>query len=365
MKIRKYMRYKVMDHPWHLGHSFELLKNPEIEWHYLLNTYRKWEWTIRGTDFPGIWEPYYESGKYDVAILHLDQSCIDPRLGKSRLFREINRAITDIPKIVIMHGTPMYEGYSEAFVLNGGEIKRPNSDKYENWQGIKELVGDMPMIVNSYRAKERWGWGEVIIHGLDPNEWWDLPKEPRVVTVISPAGMSDEYYGRKYLETVREILSHDYGIKHQWVLIDYIPEQDCRRYHRNAFDAYRNFIGRSLIYFDPTGDSPMPRARTEAMMSGACLVTVANHDVERFIRSGENGFVVPRDAYATAKVIAEMIYQYPKETAAIGQRGRETAKELFHIDRFNKDWISFIDKVKAGYTGKDQREESNVKTNNA
>lgn len=353
-------KYKIVDHFWHLAHSWELLKNPEIDWYYLLNTFRKWEWTIRGSDFPAELIPYYEPNKYDAAVLHLDQSCIDPKLGKSQLFREVNKAITDIPKILIQHGTPMLDGYTEDMVLNGGEVKKKDSDQFERWQGIKELAGDMPMIVNSHRAKERWGWGDVIIHGLDPDEWWDLPKEPRIITSISPAGMSDEYYGRRFLQTIKSILSEEFGIKHQWTLVDYTPELDTKRYHKSAFDSYRNFIGRSLIYFDPTGDSPMPRARTEAMMSGACLVSVANHDVERYIQSGENGFIVPRDAYATARLLADLIYKYPRETAAIGQKGKETAIKEFHIDRFNREWIAFVDKVKAGYSGVDQRREAGI-----
>lgn len=347
-------KLKIVDHCWHLAHSWELLKNPAFDWHYLLNSYRKWEWTIRGSDFPGKWIPYYEKGKYDVAILHLDQSCVNPKFGKSRLFREVNETITDIPKIVIMHGTPMLEGYTEDFILNGGEIKLPNSEEHVRWQGIKELVGDMPMIVNSHRAKERWGWGDTIIHGMDPDEWWDLPKEPRVITTISPAGMSNEYYGRDYLQSVRSILKQEYGIEHQWVMVDYIPELDVKRYHHNAFDSYRNFIGRSLIYFNPTFDSPMPRARTEAMMSGACIVSTCHHDEDRFIKSGENGFLVPRDAYATAKLIADLIYKYPAEAEAIGKKGRETAKEVFNINRFNKEWEEYVRKVMGGYTGKDQ-----------
>lgn len=347
-----------MDHPWHLSHSWELLKNPNIDWHYIMNTYRKWSWTIRGSEFPGKWIPYYEKGKYDLAVLHLDQSCIDPALGKSRLFREVNSVIKDIPKVVIMHGTPMYEGFTEDLVINGGKVKRPKSQEFVFWQGIKDLVGDMPMIVNSHRAKERWGWGDVIWHGLDPNEWWDLEKEPRVITTISPAGMSDIYYGRKFLGSVRSILENEYGIKHVWMMVDYIPEQDCARVHKNAFDSYRNFVGRSLIYFNPTMDSPMPRARTEAMMSGACVVTTAHHDADKFIKSGQNGFIVPPDARATAKLIADLVYKYPKEAAAIGQKGKQTAIETFHVDRFSNDWNNFIGKVMDGYSGKDQQKET-------
>lgn len=348
-------KYKVLDHPWHLAHSYDLLKNPNIEWSYLLNTYRKWEWTIRGKKLEELasWVPYYEKGKYDLALMHLDQSCINPRLGKSKLFHEVNGTVQDIPKILIQHGTPMLDGYSEDMVLNGGEIKRDKSEQYEYWKGIKELSAGMPVVVNSYKAKERWGFGEVIWHGMDPDEWWyDLPKEPRVVSYVAPAGMSDEYYGRPFLQTVRSILKEEYGIHHQWITLEYTPEFDVKRYHKNAFDAYRNFLGRSLIFLDPTTDSPMPRSRTEAMMSGCCLITTSNHDVDKYIESGVNGFIVPRDAAATAKLIADLIYLHPKEAAEIGQRGRQTAVEKFHIDRFNQDWVNLIEKTIKEYHGK-------------
>ena len=57
------------------------------------------------------WVDHYEPGKYDFALIHLDQQCMDEPLwqrGKGSLFRELNEVITDIPKIVINHGTPYY-----------------------------------------------------------------------------------------------------------------------------------------------------------------------------------------------------------------------------------------------------------------
>ncbi len=348
--------YRGFDHSWHIAHSWSLVKIPSIEWKYLLTSYRKWPWTIRGSELPVPWVPYFEKDKYDFALLHLDQSCINPDFGKSRLFREVKAAVGDsIPKIVLMHGTPMFEGFTEDFVLNGGETKKPGTDQFVQWQGIKELVGDMPMLVNSYRAKERWGWGDVIWHGIDHNDWWDLPKEPRVVMQISPAGMSETYYGRRFAESVRSILSQEFNIKMQWITVDYIPERDCANHHKNAFDAYRDFMGRSLVYFNPTADSPMPRSRTEAMLSGCCTVTTNYHDEDKFIKPGVNGFIVPKDAFATAKLIADLIYKYPKEAQAIGQRGKQTAIETFGMERYSKDWTDFLVKVMGGYSGKDQQ----------
>jgi hypothetical protein len=46
------------------------------------------------------------------------------------------------------------------------------------------------MVVNSHTAAsdKEWGFGHPIVHGMDPGEWFDLPKEPRIFTALSPAG---------------------------------------------------------------------------------------------------------------------------------------------------------------------------------
>jgi hypothetical protein len=51
---------------------------------------------------------------------------------------------------------------------------------------MKQLIGDNFMIVNSYESVDRWGWGYPLIHGMQADEWFDRPKEPRVVISLSP-----------------------------------------------------------------------------------------------------------------------------------------------------------------------------------
>jgi glycosyltransferase involved in cell wall biosynthesis len=195
------------------------------------------------------------------------------------------------------------------------------------------VIGDNIMVVNSHRAAEQWGFGEVIIHGMDENEWWDLPKEPRVVTMISPAGL-DKYYDRLFLRTVKDLLEEkDIQLCH--ITVDAIFKN---------FDEYRNFLGRSLIYFNPTRESPMPRARTEAMFSGCCVVTTVTQDADTFIKNGENGFLVKRIPEKVANLIEGLIYDYEK-TRAIGQKGRQTALKLFSSKRYCNDWLNLINKV--------------------
>jgi len=345
-------KLKIFDVPWHIGHQYEQLKFPFAEWYWLMQPRRQYNETPRGdlvyrdegfqegTLVPAWvkrlmdknrplplgmgfnWVPYYEPGKYDVAILHLDQQCLEQSLlerGKGSVYREMNAAIKDIPKIVVMHGTPYYP---EMFANSQDMITK-----------VKELVGDNYFVVNSHRAAEQWGFGKTIIHGMDPNEWFDLPKEPRVVTMVSPGGL-DMYYDRTFLEHTREAL-REKGISHCHITVDFQAKN---------WEEYRDFLGRSLIYFNPTKESPMPRSRTEAMLSGCCVITTPHQDADRFIKDGENGFICPRNPQYVADLVHELLNNY--DTAIkIGQAGKKTALELFDHKRYQRDWEEYLNFV--------------------
>lgn len=186
------------------------------------------------------------------------------------------------------------------------------------------------MVVNSHQAQKQWGWGKVIIHGMSADEWWDLPKEPRVVTMISPGGLP-AYYDRTFLEYVREDL-RERDIEHCHITVDFSA--------RN-FNEYREFLGRSLLYFNPTRQSPMPRARTEAMLSGCCVITTPTQDASNFIQNGKNGFLVPRNPKFVADLIEELLND-PERAIKIGQAGKETAQKIFTWDRFQQEWQEFL-----------------------
>lgn len=267
------------------------------------------------------WVSHFEKGKYDLAILHLDQQCITDALwerGKGNVYRELDKQI-DVPKIVIMHGTPYYP---EEFDSDSEVVER-----------VKEIIGDNIMVVNSHRAREQWGFGHTIIHGLDPNDWLDLPKEPRVITMLSPAGL-DKYYDRTFLSAIREELE-ERDINHCHITIDV---------SFNNFNDYREFLGRSLIYINPTRESPMPRARTEAMLSGCCVLTTPHQDADTFIKDGKNGFLIKRNPVIVANLVEELINDYQR-VIRVGQEGKKTAQKLFGVERFNKEWTDLINKT--------------------
>lgn len=321
-------KIRVFGHPWHLAHQYELAKLPFVDWSWLIQYKRPYSAKARGDFMAGRWVEKYEKGKYDVAVLHLDQQCVDQELwerGKGTLYRDLNEIITDIPKIVIMHGTPYYpEKFSKDFIV----------------ERVREIVGDNFMVTNSRQCAKDFGFGHPIIHGIDPSEWLDLPKEPRVVTMVSPGGL-DKYYDREFLEAIREELL-ERGINHCHITVDWVAE---------SWEDYKNFLGRSLIFLAPFKDSPMPRARTEAMLSGCCILTTPWQDAGDFIKHGQNGYIigdqntgVPRNPSAVADLVEKLIEDY--ETAiALGQEAKKTAKELFSVERYQNDWKAVLEKV--------------------
>lgn len=328
-------KLKVFGLPWHVGHQYELAKMPWFEsYDLLINPYRSWGTSHRPLRDNMHWVTHFEPGKYDLAILHVDQQSIynpeqGDRIHKGKLFMEVRSVIgKDCPVVVINHMTPFHDKYESPYVVDF----------------IKKLVGDDYMITNSFEAAKQWGWGTPVIHGFDVDEWLDLPKDPRAVTVLSPAGM-EKAYRRIFLTTVRRMLS-EMGVPFYWVGVD-------KKF--TSFEDYREYLGRSLVFFMPTWQSPRPRARTEAMLSGCCVVSTPYQDASTFIEHGVNGFLTTRhemtdprvmdNPEVTAKLIKRLVMDDPQEAVRVGQAGKATARKLFNHDEFVKQWGKVLSDV--------------------
>ena len=81
---------KIFGHVNHLAHNAALLKladkYPDIEFFYLENNIRRWSRYSHQVMPKNLnWVQYYEPGKYDVAILHVDQQHVDPTIGNGKI----------------------------------------------------------------------------------------------------------------------------------------------------------------------------------------------------------------------------------------------------------------------------------------
>lgn len=302
----------------------------------LINYTRRWDEKLRPLPDNVKWVTHFERGRYDFAILNIDQQCYNTDLNKSMLARHMRQSIRQYeptcPVVWINHGTPVYPEAFDDANLKTNFISKNLTDT------ILQIVGKDFMIVNSHQAAADWGYGHVIIHGMNPDDWiCDQDKELRVATFISQAGIGDKYYNRSYLGAVMDLLLEKYSIKLQW-----INTPNC--FSAKSHKDYKEFLGKTLVYFNPTFASPMPRSRTEAMFSGCCVVTTPQHGADGFIKEGINGFLVPHNNPTyTASLINKLLEDYAY-TKAVGMRGRKTALKLFNRDRYRQDWLDFIDK---------------------
>jgi glycosyltransferase involved in cell wall biosynthesis len=75
-------------------------------------------------------------------------------------------------------------------------------------------------------------------------------------------------------------------------------------------------------------------------MCGLCVVTTNNHDTDMFIENGVNGFTV--DSEKEASDILMLLYNNKTLAMEVGKRGRASAKEYFHINRYLQDWENVL-----------------------
>jgi len=302
-----------------VGHQSEIAQMSFIgQYDLLVNPYRTWGTNSRPFPDKCNWVTNYEKGKYDFAILHLDQQCVNSRIGKGELYKQVNEVIQDIPKIVINHMTPLHDSLPDMEVI----------------RRVKELVGDNFMICNTFEARKMWGWGKTVIHGMDIDDWKSNPKEPRATIYVSPAGM-EKAYKREILRNTISLLN-EWGFKFYWIGTDV---------KFKTFDEYRDWLSRSLVYLNLTHQSPRPRARTEAMLSGCCIVTNRQQDADTFIENGKNGFLVDEDPVQVATLVSELLTSRCAEAKKIGEVGRKFAQKEFSRKNFEDQWLEVIKEV--------------------
>lgn len=309
---------RVLDYPWHQAHLYRLATCLPAS--FALAEVRRPVWNLAQRPIPSnvSFVPANPSlSLYDLALLHLDQWC--DRLNLRALpFRLMKQRTENLPQVVIMHSTP------------DGEANR---------LAILRLVGDLPVVCNSRQAAMEWDGGEdrvdryglpqfrAIIHGY-AEEFFNHPLSQRAgaITVCNGGELSREYHGLALVER----------LKRDVPLLWYGPNGD--RAWKSDYRAYRELLASSLIYFSPTRRAPMPGARTEAMLSGCCVVTVPGNDAEDFIHSWVNGVIVR--TYAEARDALRTLLAQPELAYAIGQQGREDALKIFDAKRYQEDWLS-------------------------
>lgn len=337
-------RLRVLSYRWHVPHQYEIHKLP-------------WDFTLL-TDFAGksgCWDlgqrplrpnvclarlSEVNLKNFDLAILHFDENCLHPKRAAGQLgfrwgagFRWFRENL-DLPFVAVCHGSPPYH-------LSTMEPMTESLDNEERLAYV-EYLGDIPVVVNSRQANTEWGFkrSQVIWHGFDPAEF-PLGESGKGILSLSEAALSQLPLcrGKKLYDAVLEgldpqsqpaplrVAEPDFALRGN----DYANAK-----FRNYVDAVRS----RAIYFNPTHRSPMPRSRAEAMMCGLVSVSANNHDVDCFIENGVNGYFSddPQEIVATLK----HLHEDSVTCQMLGRRSRETACEMFGIDRYLSEWTDLV-----------------------
>jgi glycosyltransferase involved in cell wall biosynthesis len=330
--------YRVFDYTWHIAHQYDLIHalRDDCSFDHCMNAKRHWDTSIRPRPANLRYVTHYKPGAYDVAILHIDQEIVVPGHLKRRIFDEFSELVTDIPRIVINHGTPVCP---ELYRMMGAGNWSEQQMEEHCRRFVKTLVGNDTMVVNSYDAASarEWGFGVPIVHGMNPNDWRDLPKEPRAFTAIGAHGFETSY-NRACMVAAAEILDKEYGYPLAFAKVNIDTG--------SSPENYRNYLGSSLLYIDTSYRTPMNRSRTEAFLSGCCVIQVEGaHDLKRWAEPGENIVLVPDDPGAIAATIARFIRSNYQEALRIGQNGKMMARREFSVEHYRADWLDLLKQV--------------------
>ncbi len=334
-------RPRVLTYRWHVPHQYELFKlGADFTLVSDLGEGSCGWWDLGQRPLPANarfvrWRDI-DPSQFDLAILHFDENVLTPSqhirsLGPDwgKTFRFLHSNLS-IPRIAVCHGTT-----------------RPgdgDSGASANREALVEFLGDTMVVINSHQAQSDWGFrrSHVIWQGFDPDEFPARPfrrgRAPRILTLPQEAlAERPECRGASLLERVAA------RVPVPLERLD-VPEPNLllggNAYAKAKFAHYIAALHAFDIYFNPTLHSPMPRSRGEAMLCGLATVNADGHDVDRFIENGVNGFYA-----STAAELADQL-QYlvanPEATRQIGQAARETAKRLFHIERYLSDWRKLV-----------------------
>lgn len=352
-------RLRILNYSWHAGHQYELYKLPHDFTLIVGPGVPKWKFKHRPLN-PAVacrTEDKLDLSAFDAAICHFDERMLDSEDEQPMLYLK-NRL--SIPIIAICHGTPPF--------TDAGEID------LEKRQALIDALGDTLVIVNSHTAGEAWGFKnyKVIWHGFDIDEY---PKHAggRGILYVGSfekgrqryqgkdlfAAMADELpcsllwtRGQKEFNTValkkgdfffRNLIYNLFRKKSRSgypELSTFWKSTVFNPYAKARFEAYKKMIRRHNIYLNPTRWSPMPRARTEAMLSGLAIVTTNYQDEERFIENEVDGFYT-NDAGQMLDYL-KYVWEKPEIAEYVGRKGREKASQCFSLKRFHEQWEQLL-----------------------
>jgi len=299
----------------HTGHDYERCKLGHRITYIVSNSLHGRLWSLSQRPKPENIEFIFPENvslrDYDVVVVH-DNVQLD------WIYRLFARTGISKPVIQIMHSSP----------INTATAK---------WFQDKLLSLNAYVIFNSFKDQKLWSIKgvkqKVIIAGLDPDEWgpWE-GGSGQILHVGNNLTSRDWVTGYSILKKATK----DLPLK----IVGHNP--DLKTKVAPNFDALREEYRKCSVYFNPTKESPNPRGRIEAAMTGCPLVSTEFVDAD-FIKNGVNGYK-SNDPTKLREYLIDLLNNEEKQKV-FSKRIRETAIEKFHIKRFLKEWKEVLEEV--------------------
>lgn len=342
-------RLRVLSYRWHVPHQYELwrlpldvtlvtgLGNPMTE---------SWDYGQRpmpaNARFRNVDE--IDPRHFDLAILHFDENVLAPENTNGVIGPEWGaafkylHALEGLPKVAICHGTPQFHGQYD-ITYAGPDLMQPIEAERHR---LVDFLGDILVVCNSHQAEAEWGFrrSRTIWHGFDPTEFPPATYERGILSPVGPLVLSRPHYRGWFL--YRKVFDgHQDELRPETLRVpEPHPLYATNTYAVAKYRHYIDEIRRYSVHFNPTLRSPMPRARCEPMMCGVVTVNAANHDVERFIENGVDGFY-SNDPDELRDQMRHLL-RNPAAVRTMGAAARHKAMSVFHIERYLSDWRTLL-----------------------
>ncbi len=345
---------RVLTHRWHISHQYELYR---LGHQFDLVTGAgtrmcdAWDWEVRKMPANTRMVPYekIDPRNYDLMILHFDENILHPERCNNKVPADWGKTFlsllgfrNQIPAIAVCHGTPQFFGqydinYSGSDLEAVDEISRNE---------IVNLLGDITVVCNSHQAQDEWGFANsrVIWHGFSPHDFPAGRHDRLLGGMLERAMLNRPHYNGYFIyKAVKEKLGDQVDFSHLAVPP---PPENISKGNVWATIKFQNYVrelGRFAIYFNPTKRSPMPRLRGEAMLTGAVSISLQNHDVDRFISNGVNGYYSAEPEQLADYIL--YLAKNPHIREKTGIASRLLAMDIFNHDRYLAEWTSLIKQI--------------------
>lgn len=353
-------KLKIITTRWHCPHQYELYKLG-CEFHLLEgfnhSFFNEWEYRKRplpyNAKFVNLKE--FNPKNYDLALIHFDENVLRPDLCNDKVplqwgdaFRYLSEL--SLPKIYLCHGTPQFYGQYNSDCDMSAYGLEINETKEE----LVRYVGNEHVVCNSLQAKIEWGFSNssVIYHGFSASEfsYFNPDVDGRfvggalnVLSLPKNALAARPLYNG--MELFQEIFSSVNGdkIKIQNIAVpdpSAVCQSDISIWSQVKFKLYLSELKKYHCYLNTTKRSPMPRTRAEAMFSGAIVITTPDHDINNFIKHGENGFIINSSNDAVESL--NLILDNPGLRKRVAISSYESAIINFSQESYLSAWVNIL-----------------------